>query len=73
MAAWRSAGWDAGGRRESSQGASIGRCGAVGAFGGGETALYRRVDGRPSGSGAWSSPALQKMRFECVSTKLDGL
>jgi hypothetical protein len=45
MAARRSAGWGAGGWRESSRGASIGQCGAVGALGRGEEALYQWVDG----------------------------
>jgi hypothetical protein len=58
MAARRSASWDVGGWRGSSRGASIRWCGAVGAFGGDGTALYRRVDGNPSGGGAGSSPAL---------------
>jgi hypothetical protein len=40
-----SAGWGAGGWQESSQGASTGRCGVVGALGRVEEALYRRVDG----------------------------
>jgi hypothetical protein len=45
MAAQRSAGWDARGWRGSSRGASTGWCGAAGALGRGEGALYRRVDG----------------------------
>jgi hypothetical protein len=45
MAARRSAGWDAEGWRGSSRGASIDWCGAAGALGRGEGALYRRVDG----------------------------
>jgi hypothetical protein len=45
MAARRSAGWDAGGWQGSSQGASTGWCGAAGALGRGEEALYRQVDG----------------------------
>jgi hypothetical protein len=45
MAARHSAGWDAGGWRGSSRGASTGRCGAAGAPGWGQEALYRRVDG----------------------------
>jgi hypothetical protein len=72
MAAWRSTGWDAGRWPGSSRGASTGQCGAVGALGRDEKVLYRRVNRRPSGGGAWSSPALRKMRFECVRMKLDG-
>jgi hypothetical protein len=45
MAARRSVGWDAGGWRGSSLGASTGRCGAAGAPSWGQEALYRRVDG----------------------------
>jgi hypothetical protein len=73
MAARRSASWDAGGWRGSSRGASIDWCGAVGAFGGGETALYRRVDRRPSGGGAGSSPALWGMMVGHGEMKLEGL
>jgi hypothetical protein len=71
--AQRSASWDAGEWRGSSRGASTGWCGAVGALGGSETALYRRVDGRPSGSGARSSPTLWGMMVERGEMKLEGL
>jgi hypothetical protein len=45
MAARRSIGWDAGGWQGSSRGAFTGWCGAAGALGRVEEALYRRVDG----------------------------
>jgi hypothetical protein len=45
MATQRSAGWDAGGWRGSSRGASTGWCGAAGALGWGDEALYQWVDG----------------------------
>jgi hypothetical protein len=35
--------------------------------------LYRRFNGRPSGGGAWSSPALRGMVLGCGKTKLEGL
>jgi hypothetical protein len=73
MAARRSASWDAGGWWGSSRGASTDWCGAVGAFGWGETALYRRVNRRPSGGGAGSSPALWGMMVGCGEMKLEGL
>jgi hypothetical protein len=73
MAARRSTSWDAGEWWGSSRGASTGWCGAVGALGGSETALYRRVDGRPSGSGARSSPTLWGMMVGHGEMKLEGL
>jgi hypothetical protein len=45
MATQRSAGWDAGGWWGSSRGASTGWCGAAGALGQDEEALYQWVDG----------------------------
>jgi hypothetical protein len=45
LAARRSTGWDAGGWRGSSRGASTGRCGAAGAPGWSQEALYEWVDG----------------------------
>jgi hypothetical protein len=59
MAARRSAGWDGGGWRESSRGASTGWCGNVGALGRGEEALYRRVDGEAERA------AEQELRRRC--------
>jgi hypothetical protein len=72
MAAWHSASWDARGWRGSSRGASTDWYGAVGAFGGGGTALCRRVDRRPSGGGAGSSPALWETTFGSEKTELGG-
>jgi hypothetical protein len=73
MAVQRPASWDAGGWWGSSRGASTDWCGAVGAFSGGEMALYRRVDRRPSGGGAGSSPALSGMMVGRGEMKLEGL
>jgi hypothetical protein len=64
MAARRYAGWDAGGWRESSRGASTGWCGAVGALGRGEEALYRLVDGEAERA------AEQELRRRCGSAVL---
>jgi hypothetical protein len=72
MAAWRSVSWDAGGWRGSSRGASIDWCGAVGAFGGGGTAMCWRVDRRPSGGRAGSSPVLWGTALRCEKTELGG-
>jgi hypothetical protein len=59
MAARHSAGWGVRGWRESSRGASTGRCGAVGDLGRGEEALYRRVDGEAERA------AEQELRRRC--------
>jgi hypothetical protein len=72
MVARCSASWDAGGWRGSSRGASTDWCGAIGAFRGGETALCRRVDRRPSGGGAGSSLALWGTTLGCEKTELGG-
>jgi hypothetical protein len=67
-----STGWGVGGWQGSSRRASTRWCGAVGAFGGDGTALYQWVDGKASGGGAGSSPALWGMSLGCKKMKLGG-